>query len=119
MEDLKRFVVGLAVYYLEEMKTRNLRPTQAVYESIIRKCFSVGDSRHQLALDEMVEQGYEVNGKLQKFLESSGSGEFQPTRKAFSPQKKGKGDNTLRKARHNTWRRTGDQTQEEQVQAPS
>lgn len=105
-----------AFYYLEEMKTRALRPTQAIYESIIRKCFSVGDSRHQLALDEMVEEGHEVNGRLQKFLDSSGSGEFQPMRKAFSPQKKVQRSNAPRKVRDNVPRGARGQSQEVEVQ---
>ena len=76
-----------AFYYLEEMKTVGLTPTQAVYEAIIRKCFSVGDTRHQLAMEEMLESGYEVNGKLRAFLEGRrGNSDIKP--KVFAPVEK-------------------------------
>ena len=76
-----------AFYYLEEMKTLGLHPSHAVYEAIIRKCFSVGDTRHQLAMEEMVENGYQVNGKLKAFLsgsQKSGKPDVEP--RVFAPK---------------------------------
>lgn len=76
-----------AFYYLEEMKTRGLHPTQATYEALVRKCFSAGDNRHALALEEMVESGFEVSGKLRAYLESGGRvGVFEPPTKMFAPR---------------------------------
>ena len=76
-----------AFYYLEEMKTRGLVPTQAIYEAIIRKCFSVGDNRYKIAIDEMLERGYVMHGKLQKYLETGSSKPFNPKPKALAPTK--------------------------------
>lgn len=59
-----------AFYYLEEMKTVKLIPTQAMYEAIIRKCAATGDRRYQIAVAEMVETGYAMSGRLQKFIDS-------------------------------------------------
>lgn len=76
-----------AFYYLEEMKTVGLNPSQAIYEAIIRRCFDVGDTRHQLAMDEMLERGYEVNGKLRAFLQGSDkTGPPDLARKVFAPK---------------------------------
>ena len=49
-----------AFFYLEEMKAAGFVPTQAVYEALILKCRSMGDTRMDLALEEMLEYGYSM-----------------------------------------------------------
>jgi len=61
-----------AFFYLEEMKSEGHLPTQPIYEAVVRKCVSVGDTRHKLALDEMLEHGYEMSQKLKAFVDSGG-----------------------------------------------
>lgn len=78
-----------AFYYLEEMKTVGLTPSQAVYDAIIRRCYSVGDTRYRLAIDEMLEQGYEMSGTLKAFLTNDGktnSGPPDLEPKKFAPR---------------------------------
>ncbi|KAL6305233.1 hypothetical protein BKA93DRAFT_780560 [Sparassis latifolia] len=64
-----------AFFYLEEMKNEGHLPPVTVYEAIIRKCVQVGDTRYQLAVDEMVECGYEMSEKLEKLIQSGGENE--------------------------------------------
>jgi pentatricopeptide repeat protein len=47
-----------AFYYLEEMKAAGFVPTQTVYEALVLKCHSMGDTRMDIALEEMLERGY-------------------------------------------------------------
>lgn len=61
-----------AFFYLEEMKTEGHVPPVTVYEALIHKCVSVGDTRHQLAVEELVECGYEVPPDLKVFIETGG-----------------------------------------------
>ena len=62
-----------AFYYLEEMKTLGLHPSHAVYEAIIRKLVSVGDTRYKIALEELKECGYPVSSRLESFISSGGA----------------------------------------------
>ncbi|KAI0757198.1 hypothetical protein C8Q80DRAFT_1091740 [Daedaleopsis nitida] len=62
-----------AFFYLEEMKSLGLVPPLLVYEAIIRKLVAVGDTRYNLALEELKECGYEVSVKLQSFISSGGA----------------------------------------------
>ncbi|KAI0072660.1 hypothetical protein K474DRAFT_1667556 [Panus rudis PR-1116 ss-1] len=66
-----------AFFYLEEMKAAGFKPPVIVYESIIRKCVSVGDTRYNLAVEELLEQGYEMKPKLKAFIESGGRSEVR------------------------------------------
>lgn len=50
--------------YLEEMKRRKLLPPVSVYEAIVRKCFSLGDSRWRMAINELKEAGYQLSQQL-------------------------------------------------------
>lgn len=61
-----------AFFYLEEMKSGGILPPQTVYEALIRRCVAVGDTRYNLAVEEMLEQGYEMPQALQQFIESGG-----------------------------------------------
>ncbi|TFK87666.1 hypothetical protein K466DRAFT_599273 [Polyporus arcularius HHB13444] len=62
-----------AFFYLEEMKSLGMVPPLAVYESIIRKLVTVGDTRYNIALEELKECGYEVSPRLQSFISSGGA----------------------------------------------
>lgn len=61
-----------AFFYLEEMKGHKLLPTYGIYDAIIRKCVSVGDTRFKLALDEMKQVGYQASNSLNKFIIEGG-----------------------------------------------
>ncbi|KAH9948686.1 hypothetical protein B0H21DRAFT_732616 [Amylocystis lapponica] len=61
-----------AFFYLEEMKGEGHVPPLTVYEAIVRKCVSVGDTRYKLAVEELVECGYEVSSTLDTFINSGG-----------------------------------------------
>lgn len=61
-----------AFFYLEDMKSAGLKPPQSIYEALIRRCVSVGDTRHKLAVEEMLEQGYEMPPMLEQFIASGG-----------------------------------------------
>lgn len=61
-----------AFFYLEEMKTLNIIPPMDVYEAIIRKLVSVGDTRWKIALDELKECGYQPSFRLLSFISSGG-----------------------------------------------
>lgn len=61
-----------AFFYLEEMKGEGYLPPANVYEAIVRKCVQVGDTRHKLAVDEMLECGYEISPNLKSFMVSGG-----------------------------------------------
>lgn len=62
-----------AFFYLEEMKSLGMVPPLIVYESIIRKLVTVGDTRYNIALEELKECGYEVSNRLQSFISSGGA----------------------------------------------
>ncbi|KAG9220821.1 hypothetical protein CCMSSC00406_0002579 [Pleurotus cornucopiae] len=55
-----------AFFYLEEMKTAKHKPPMLVYEAIIRRCLAAGDVRYQIAVDELKETGYQLNGSLRR-----------------------------------------------------
>lgn len=61
-----------AFFYLEEMKAQGLKPPLLVYETIVRKCVSVGDTRYKLAVEELNQMGYRLSSPLQKFIRSGG-----------------------------------------------
>lgn len=61
-----------AFFYLEEMKSHKFLPPLGVYDTIIRKCVSVGDTRYKLALDEMKQCGYEGTESLYLFIKHGG-----------------------------------------------
>ncbi|KZT10732.1 uncharacterized protein LAESUDRAFT_644337 [Laetiporus sulphureus 93-53] len=62
-----------AFFYLEEMKTEGHLPPLAVYEAIIRKCVALGDPRYKLAVEELLECGYELSSGLNSFIQSGGT----------------------------------------------
>ncbi|PCH36175.1 hypothetical protein WOLCODRAFT_146143 [Wolfiporia cocos MD-104 SS10] len=64
-----------AFFYLEEMKAQGHVPPVSVYEAIIHKCVTVGDMRYRLAVEEMLECGYEVSDILQRFIDTGGKGD--------------------------------------------
>lgn len=49
-----------AFFYLEEMKAAKFVPPQTVYEALVLTCHSVGDTRMDIALEEMRECGYSM-----------------------------------------------------------
>jgi len=55
-----------AFFYLEEMKASKHIPPSIIYEALVQKCFSAGDSRYKLALEEMRHCGYEIPRQLRK-----------------------------------------------------
>ncbi|TCD70337.1 hypothetical protein EIP91_003966 [Steccherinum ochraceum] len=61
-----------AFFYLEEMKSEGITPPRTVYDLLIRKCVSTGDPRYQLAVDELLSQGYQMTPGLQTFIDSGG-----------------------------------------------
>ncbi|PSS07199.1 hypothetical protein PHLCEN_2v3482 [Hermanssonia centrifuga] len=61
-----------AFFYLEDMKSAGIKPTQNIYDALIRRCVSAGDTRYNLAVEEMLEQGYDMPEKLQNFIASGG-----------------------------------------------
>ncbi|KZT66398.1 hypothetical protein DAEQUDRAFT_675174 [Daedalea quercina L-15889] len=61
-----------AFFYLEEMKAEGHAPPRSVYIALIRKCVALGDTRYRLAVEEMLECGYEVGEDLQRFIDSGG-----------------------------------------------
>ena len=50
-----------AFFYLEEMKAAEFVPPQTVYEALVHKCRSMGDTRVDIALEEMRECGYKMS----------------------------------------------------------
>ena len=50
-----------AFYYLEEMKAAGFVPPRSVYEALVVKCHSMGDTRVDIALEEMRECGYSMS----------------------------------------------------------
>ncbi|KAF5389447.1 hypothetical protein D9757_004288 [Collybiopsis confluens] len=63
--------------YLEEMKAAGFVPSMEVYKMLVKKCAQNGDSRYNLALEEMDEMGYEVTAELRQkakdaYLETAG-----------------------------------------------
>ena len=50
-----------AFFYLEEMKAAKFVPSQMVYEALVLKCQSRGDTRMDIALEEMRECGYSMS----------------------------------------------------------
>ncbi len=62
-----------AFFYLEEMKSLGFVPPLSVYENIIRKLVAVGDTRYNIALEELKECGYQVSTRLQSFIASGGT----------------------------------------------
>lgn len=49
-----------ALFYLEEMKVNAFLRTLAIYDAIVKKCVTVGDTQHKLVLEEMEQFGYAV-----------------------------------------------------------
>lgn len=68
-----------AFFYLEHMKGQGLKPTYYIYESIIRRCISTGDTRYKLAVEELEQMGYKMQPGLKSLIESGG--ETSPKRK--------------------------------------
>jgi pentatricopeptide repeat protein len=50
-----------AFFYLEEMKAAEFIPPQTVYEALVLKCHAMGDTRMDIALEEMQECGYSMS----------------------------------------------------------
>jgi hypothetical protein len=67
-----------AFFYLEEMKEQKMDPTLNIYESLIRKCVTMGDTRYKLAVEELQECGYKVGKSLQAFIDTGGESELTP-----------------------------------------
>ena len=67
-----------AFFYLEEMKEQKMIPSFNIYESLIRKCVAMGDTRYQLAVEELRECGYKVDKPLQAFIDTGGENELTP-----------------------------------------
>ena len=61
-----------AFFFLEEMKSKDFKPPYSVYEAIVKKCVSVGDSRYKLAVEELEQLRYQVSSGLQSFISSGG-----------------------------------------------
>jgi pentatricopeptide repeat protein len=55
-----------AFFYLEEMKAAGFIPTRTVYETLVLKCRSMGDSRMDIAVEEMLECGYSMPKVVRK-----------------------------------------------------
>ena len=55
-----------AFFYLEEMKAAGFVPTRTVYEALVLKCHSMGDTRMDIALEEMLECGYNTPMSISK-----------------------------------------------------
>lgn len=57
-----------AFIWLEEMKSRGLRPGLAMYGALVRRCYTEKDGRYRAALSEMRRRGVD----MEKFLELLG-----------------------------------------------
>ena len=68
-----------AFFYLEEMKAADFVPTQAVYEALVLKCQSMGDTRMDIALEEMLECGYEMSKSTSKVASKPSTKEREMT----------------------------------------
>ena len=68
-----------AFFYLEEMKAAKFVPTQAVYEALVLKCRSMGDTRMDIALEEMLECGYSMPNHISKVASGPSSKEPEMT----------------------------------------
>lgn len=68
-----------AFFYLEEMKAADFVPTQTVYEALVMKCRSMGDTRMDIALEEMLECGYEMPKHFKKVASSPSANEPEMT----------------------------------------
>ncbi|KDN38601.1 hypothetical protein RSAG8_09388, partial [Rhizoctonia solani AG-8 WAC10335] len=53
---------------LEEIKKQKMIPPQRVYEALVRRCVDEGDSRAELALEDMEICGYRVSRGLRDYL---------------------------------------------------
>ncbi|EEB91768.1 hypothetical protein MPER_09823, partial [Moniliophthora perniciosa FA553] len=54
-----------AFFFLEEMKGAGLKPADSIYTLLIWKCAHNGDTRYQVAMEEMREMGYEPSSRWQ------------------------------------------------------
>lgn len=81
-----------AFFYLEELKAAGFKPPYITYERIIRKCYSLKDTRYKLALDEMKQMGYRPLAVLQNFLDTDGKEWSVPAQSTRMP---GRGKTTL------------------------
>ncbi|GHJ85611.1 hypothetical protein NliqN6_2013 [Naganishia liquefaciens] len=80
-----------AFYWLEEMKSRRLRPALATYEGIARACWSRGDERFRLVLEEMQAGGYRPSRAfLEGLKRGSERGERERTTTARPSRVRGK-----------------------------
>ncbi|WVR06552.1 hypothetical protein IAU60_003583 [Kwoniella sp. DSM 27419] len=61
-----------AFYYLEKSKADGFKPPYSVYESMIRKCVVMKDTRWRLLADELRAVGYRVESDLHEFINSGG-----------------------------------------------
>ncbi|WVW84935.1 hypothetical protein I302_106971 [Kwoniella bestiolae CBS 10118] len=61
-----------AFYYLEKAKGDGFKPSYAVYNSLVRKCVPLNDSRWRLVVDEMKSIGYRLDNELHEFINSGG-----------------------------------------------
>lgn len=67
-----------AFFYLEEMKGRGFQPAYGLYEAIVKKCVSVGDTRYKLAVEELEQAGFAMSPGLRSYIDSGGK-EWLPT----------------------------------------
>ena len=75
-----------AFFYLEEMKEQKMIPSLNIYESLIRKCVTMGDTRYQLAVEELKECGYKIHRSLQAFIDTGGQSELSPATEKQPPK---------------------------------
>lgn len=59
-----------AFFYLEEMKAQKYAPSANLYDAVVRKCASVGDTRYEVALEEMREAGYSASNDTKMYIRS-------------------------------------------------
>lgn len=91
--------------YLEEMKSKGIRPPLSVYEALVKKCVSDGDGRSQPLLQEMQAGSYKPSNELisyvRKVAGSSQHGADRPRsatpRRSVSSRKSGENRETTNK----------------------
>ncbi|KAG9012712.1 hypothetical protein FRB93_001265 [Tulasnella sp. JGI-2019a] len=71
-------------HWLEEMKSKGITPSKALYDTLARRLAYRRDSRADMVLQEMQEQGYQVSGALRRYVEHSGRFDKTPPRKEAS-----------------------------------
>ena len=67
-------------HWLEDMKSKGIKPQEDVYTLIVTRLAHLRDPRARIAMEEMKEQGYRVNGDIRRMVETMRKNDVTPPR---------------------------------------